>query len=80
MRRTQVEREMEAELADHLERETKELIALGLPPAEARRRASTTMGRIDSIKDEIRIDAGQGFAHAPFYVRLIAGRPDHDVV
>ena len=35
-RRAQVEDEMEAELAEHLECETKELIALGVPPTTAR--------------------------------------------
>ena len=39
--RTQVEREMEAELAEHLESETRELMALGVPATEARRRALT---------------------------------------
>src|SRR5437899_1264980 len=58
LRRTQVEREMEAELAEHLECEIKELIALGVPPAEARRRARATMGRMDSIKEECRDSRG----------------------
>ena len=46
--------EMEAELAEHLERETEELIARGVPRAEARRQASATMGRMDAIKEECR--------------------------
>src|SRR3954467_8300244 len=58
LRRTRVEQEMEAELAEHLECETKELIALGVAPAEARRRAAATMGRMDSIKEGCRDGRG----------------------
>jgi len=58
LRRPQVEREMEAELAEHLECETQELIGLGVPPAEARRRAAASMGRMDSIKEQCRDSRG----------------------
>src|SRR3979411_845683 len=58
LRRTQVEREMEDELAEHLECEIKELIALGGPPTAARRRAGATMGRMDSIKEDCRDSRG----------------------
>ncbi len=58
LRKPQVEREMEAELAEHLERETEELIARGVPPAEARQRARATMGRMDAIKEECRDSRG----------------------
>ncbi|PYT27172.1 MAG: hypothetical protein DMG57_19235, partial [Acidobacteria bacterium] len=57
-RRSQVEGEMEDELAEHLECETKELIALGVPPAEARERARVTMGRLNNIKEECRDSRG----------------------
>src|SRR4051794_22294915 len=57
-RRTQVEREMEAELAAHLESEINELIARGVAPAEARRLARATMGRFDSIKEDCRDSRG----------------------
>ncbi|MEX2262422.1 MAG: ABC transporter permease [Bryobacteraceae bacterium] len=57
-RRPQVEREMEAELAEHLECETEELIGLGLSSAEARQRARATMGRVDAIKEECRDSRG----------------------
>src|SRR5437016_9105948 len=57
-RRTQVEQETEAQMADHLEHEVKDLNALGVPPAEARRRARATMGRMDSIKEECRDSRG----------------------
>src|SRR5437016_1994143 len=58
LRRPQVEREMEAELAEHLECETKELMAIGVPPTEARQRAAATMGRMDAIKEECRDSRG----------------------
>src|SRR5580658_1366880 len=56
--RSQVEREMEAELAAHLDAETRELTSRGLDPAEARRRAAITMGRLDLIKEECRDSRG----------------------
>jgi predicted permease len=49
---------MEAELAEHLECETSELIARGVPPTEARQRAAATMGRMDRIKEECRDSRG----------------------
>jgi putative ABC transport system permease protein len=58
LRRSHVEHEMEAELADHLEREAKELMARGVPAAEARQRAAATMGRMDTIKEECRDSRG----------------------
>ncbi|MBI5282788.1 MAG: ABC transporter permease [Candidatus Solibacter usitatus] len=58
LRRPQVEREMEVELAGHIESETEDLIARGVPLAEARRRARATMGRIDAIKEECRDSRG----------------------
>src|SRR5207247_9853867 len=56
--RSQVEREMEAELAAHLEAETRELTARGLDSAEARRRAANTMGHMELIKEECRDSRG----------------------
>src|SRR6266446_3182558 len=58
LRRPQVEREMEAELAEHLECETKDLMAVGVPSTEARQRAAATMGRMDAIKEECRDSRG----------------------
>jgi hypothetical protein len=58
LRRPQVEREMEAELAEHLECETSELMARGVPSTEARQRAVATMGRMDRIKEECRDSRG----------------------
>ena len=58
LRRSRVEHEMDAELAGHLESEAHELMAHGVPPAEARRRAAATMGRMDTIKEECRDSRG----------------------
>jgi predicted permease len=64
LRKPQVEREMEAELAEHLEAESKELMARGMTAAEARRRAAVTMGRVDAIKEECRDARGTaGWEH-----------------
>ncbi|WP_321475908.1 ABC transporter permease [uncultured Paludibaculum sp.] len=52
--RARVEREMEAELADHLESETQDLMARGLSEAEARRRAVEALGRPDIVREECR--------------------------
>ena len=56
--RSRVEREMEAELAAHLEAETRELTARGLDAAEARRRALATMGHVELLKEECRDSRG----------------------
>ena len=56
--RARVEREMEAELADHLDGEIDELIHRGVPPDEARRRAMATMGPLFAIKEECRDSRG----------------------
>jgi predicted permease len=56
--RSRVEREMEAELAAHLEAETRELRARGMDAAEATERALATMGRLDLIQEECRDSRG----------------------
>jgi putative ABC transport system permease protein len=56
--RSRVESEMEAELAEHLEAEIEELMAGGVPAAEARRRAAATMGRMDLVREECRDSRG----------------------
>lgn len=59
--RSRVERDMEVELAEHLAAETDDLIARGVAPAEARRRAAATMGRVDLIEEECRDARGTAF-------------------
>jgi len=52
--RQSVEQELHAELADHLATEMDQLIAQGIAPAEARRRARATMGHLGQIEEECR--------------------------
>lgn len=58
VRRPRLERELELELADHLESETEALMAAGVPAAEARRRALQTMGRMGTIREQCRDSRG----------------------
>ena len=76
VRRPEVEREMEAELSAHLDEEIRELMARGVPPADARRRAAATMGHVELIKEECRDSRGTAaWEHlkkdAAFGVRLL---------
>ena len=52
--RRRTERELDAELAFHLERETEKLIATGLTPADARVRARARFGSVSLAADECR--------------------------
>lgn len=60
LRRSQVEREMEAELATHIDAETEDLTNRGIDPAEARRQVARTMGPLELIRDECRDSRGSG--------------------
>ena len=50
-RRADVERELDDELRFHLDRETEKLVAAGIPPHEARRRARLAFGGVDAAKE-----------------------------
>ena len=52
--RPRVEEELSAELSFHLEQQTAENIAAGMPPEEARRAALRTMGNLEILKEECR--------------------------
>ena len=54
LRRRTVESELEEELAFHVEQLTEKLIAAGVPPVEARRRASLELGGIEQTKEDCR--------------------------
>lgn len=54
MRRDDVERELDEELAFHLEMETEKNVRAGMPPAEARRRAVLEFGGVEKHKEEVR--------------------------
>ncbi len=56
--RTRLEDEMEEELRFHLESRTADLIAQGLPPSEAARRARIEFGGIATHKDDMRRSLG----------------------
>lgn len=57
--RPEVDREMDAELSDHLEHEAQDLMARGgYSEAEARRIAAESMGRLEQIRQECRDSRG----------------------
>ena len=53
-RRGRVERELDKELQFHLEQQKEENLALGMPPAEARRAALRRLGGMAQIQEECR--------------------------
>src|SRR5580704_4232114 len=53
-RRDQAEKQLDAELRDHLERQISDYIAAGMSPEEARRRAHLGFGGLESIKQQTR--------------------------
>ena len=53
-RRGEVERELDAELQFHIERETARLVSDGVDPAEAERRARGAFGGLERIKEDTR--------------------------
>jgi putative ABC transport system permease protein len=53
-RRGQVERELEEELRFHIDRETEKLVAAGVSPAEASRRAHVRFGGVERTRQEVR--------------------------
>jgi putative ABC transport system permease protein len=69
-RRGELDRQLDAELRDHVERLTADYVAAGMPEAEARRRARLAFGGLEQIKeisrdarglrllDEVRQDVG----------------------
>lgn len=48
------ERELDEEIAFHLEKEIEEHVRRGVPPEEARRRAVAAFGRVEDVKDRVR--------------------------
>src|SRR4051812_7357937 len=53
-RRRAMEAQLDAEVRDHIERQTDELIAAGVDAREARRRAVLVFGAVESIKEDCR--------------------------
>ncbi|HEY5218552.1 MAG TPA: permease prefix domain 1-containing protein, partial [Gemmatimonadaceae bacterium] len=78
--RDRIERDMERELRTHLEMETEQQVALGVPPAEARRRAMAEFGGVERFKEETRAERGTGWLDAVatevrIAVRTLVKRP-----
>ncbi len=65
-RRSEMERELEAELRDHLEREAEKYERQGLSPEEARRRARRAFGRVGRVKEDARAARGTAFIESVF--------------
>jgi len=53
-RRSEFERDLRAELHDHLERRTADLVQAGLSPDEAHRRARIEFGSVEAHKEQVR--------------------------
>jgi putative ABC transport system permease protein len=53
-RKPAVERDLDEELRDHVERQTEQNLARGMHPEEARRAALLSVGKIEPLKDECR--------------------------
>lgn len=54
LRRGEVERELDEELAYHLELETEKNLREGMGPEEARRQATLALGGVQKVKEEVR--------------------------
>ena len=54
LRKRKIEQQLDAELQFHIEQRTTEMIASGVEPAEARRRALIEFGGVENIKEECR--------------------------
>jgi macrolide transport system ATP-binding/permease protein len=60
-RRRKLEAQLDSELHFHVEQRTAELIAVGIEPAEARRRAMVEFGGVEDVKEECREARGWNF-------------------
>jgi len=52
--RSRFESELDAELTDHIAKYADDLVAQGVPPEEAQRRARREFGGVEKVKDEVR--------------------------
>ena len=62
-RRAALDRDLDRELQDHLERRTQALIAAGQTPAQARRQAVIESGGAEQVKEAVRDVRGTRWAH-----------------
>jgi predicted permease len=65
-RKDQAEKQLDAELRDHLERQISDYIAAGMTPEEARRRAHLDFGGLESIKQQTRESRRGNFLESLF--------------
>ncbi|HYL61160.1 MAG TPA: permease prefix domain 1-containing protein, partial [Candidatus Methylomirabilis sp.] len=61
LHRSRAERDMDAELRSHLESRAEDLIRIGVPRAEALRRARLEFGGLERVKEECRESRGVSF-------------------
>jgi predicted permease len=54
LRRRELDRQLEAELSDHMERQVRDYMRTGLSETEARRRARLDLGGVEQVKEECR--------------------------
>jgi putative ABC transport system permease protein len=78
--RRRLERELDAELRDHFERQVADYRAQGVPEPDARRRARLALGGDDHIKEECRDARGTRWVENAFHdlrygVRILAKAP-----
>ncbi len=62
-RRAALDRDLDRELQDHLERRTQALVAAGLTPSQARRQARLESGGTEQVKEAVRDVRGTRWAH-----------------
>jgi predicted permease len=60
LRQSDIDREVDEELRDHVERQIEALVARGLSPEEARTEALRTLGGIETVKEHVRDARGVG--------------------
>ncbi len=73
LRRGSVEKDLNEELRFHIDRETEKLVARGVAPAEAQRRARLEFGRLDVVKDDCR--HAWGLRQLDACARKLTGEP-----
>jgi len=84
-RKEQSEKQLDAELRDHLERQISDYIAAGMSPEEARRRAHLDFGGLESIKQQTRESRRGNFLETLFQdlaygVRMLKKSPSLTII
>ena len=75
--RSMLDRQLDREIADHIERQAQDFIRAGLSAGEARRRAAVVFGAAEAVKEECRdargtrwlLDGGRDLRHAARQLR-----------